>query len=132
MSPEIKHKHVIVRAVVKNPLVDPEYCKAWLAQLVEKLNMKILIGPIAAYCDNPGNKGVTGAVIIETSHMAIHIWDEDTPSVVQFDVYTCGEMDPEIIFEHLEIMEPVSLHYRYLDRLSNLTEVSNGEKSWTV
>lgn len=126
MSPEIKHKHLIVRAEVNNPLMDPEMCKSWLAELVHKMDMKILIGPFSAYCDKAGNKGVTGAVIIETSHMAIHIWDEDSPSIIQLDVYTCGELVKETIFEHLAIMEPQKLSYKYLDRLVDLHEVDSG------
>lgn len=132
MSPEIKHKHLIIRAEVENPLTDPELCKNWLKELVAKLDMKVLVGPFAAYCDKTGNKGVTGVVIIETSHMAIHIWDEDSPSVVQFDVYTCGEMTESIVFDHLQIMKPKNLFFKYLDRLNDLTEVSKGYLEWKV
>ena len=31
--------------------------------------------------------------IIETSHIAMHIWDEPKPALMQFDVYSCGEFD---------------------------------------
>lgn len=130
MSPEIKHKHLIIRAEVDNPLTDPELCKNWLRELVGLLEMKVLVGPFAAYCNNPGNKGVTGAVIIETSHMAIHIWDEDSPSIVQFDVYTCGELHEKIVFDHLQIMQPRNVRFKYLDRLTELHEVSEGYLEW--
>ena len=38
----------------------------------------------------PGNRGVTAFAIIETSHIAMHIWDEPNPALVQLDVYTCA------------------------------------------
>ena len=132
MSPEIKYKHLIIRAEVDNPITDPEICKNWLKELVGLLDMKVLVGPFAAYCDKVGNAGVTGAVIIETSHMAIHIWDEDKPSVVQFDVYTCGEMHEDLVFKHLQIMKPRNLSFKYLDRLTELHEVSKGYLSWNA
>jgi S-adenosylmethionine/arginine decarboxylase-like enzyme len=126
MSPDIKHKHLIVRAEVTNPLATAEGCKDWLRSIVEALEMKILSGPHSEYCDKCGNKGVTGVVIIETSHIAVHIWDECSPAIVQFDVYTCGELHEEKIFEKLSIMQPVKVEWKYLDREKELTEVKKG------
>lgn len=126
MSPDIKHKHLIVRAEVTNPLNTAEGCKEWLKSIVEALEMKILSGPHSEYCDKCGNMGVTGVVIIETSHIAVHIWDECSPAVVQLDVYTCGELYEDRIFEKLSIMQPVKVEWKYLDREKNLTEVKQG------
>jgi S-adenosylmethionine/arginine decarboxylase-like enzyme len=47
--------------------------------------MKILIGPIAKYLDVPGNRGLTVAAIIETSHIVMHCWDECSPGLMQLD-----------------------------------------------
>lgn len=45
--------------------------------------------------------GVSGAVIISESHLAIHTWPEYGYAAV--DVFTCGEtIDPWIAFDHLE------------------------------
>lgn len=126
MSPDIKHKHLIVRAEVLNPINDAEICKAWLTELVSILNMKILMGPISEYCPKCGNEGVTGVVVIETSHIAIHIWDGCDPAVLQLDVYTCGELDEELIFKHLVVMQPIKVEWKYLDREKGLIQLKEG------
>lgn len=128
MLPDIKHKHLIVRAEVSNPINDAEVCKAWLTRLVDLLHMKILMGPISTYCSKCGNEGVTGAVIIETSHIAIHIWDACSPAIVQLDVYTCGELEEEVIFDHLEVMSPSKVEWKYLDREKGLLQVKEGSR----
>ena len=55
--------------------------------------MKVLAGPFTAYCANEGNVGWSGTCIIETSHIAIHCWNEPKPNVIQLDVYSCKEFD---------------------------------------
>ena len=57
------------------------------------IDMKTIKGPFASYVNNIGNRGITGFVMIETSHIAIHIWDEPDPALVQFDVYSCADFD---------------------------------------
>ena len=118
------HKHLIIRAEINNPPKDPEWVINWLKELTGKIGMKICMGPISAYVDVPGNRGVTAVVVIETSHMAIHVWDEGSPSLIQMDVYTCGQLDTDIIFKELEQFEPVKVEYKYLDREHGLTEIS--------
>ena len=118
------HKHLIIRAEINNPPRDPDWVINWLKELTGKIGMKICMGPISAYVDVPGNRGVTAVVVIETSHMAIHVWDEGSPSLIQMDVYTCGQLDTDIIFKELEQFEPVKVEYKYLDREHGLTEIS--------
>jgi S-adenosylmethionine/arginine decarboxylase-like enzyme len=48
----------------------------WMRDFVESIGMKILMGPFAKYLDIPGNRGLTVAAIIETSHIVLHSWDE--------------------------------------------------------
>jgi len=117
------HKHLIIRAEVNQPPEDPSWCHGWLTGLVGKIGMKICQGPITAYVDVPGNAGLTGVVIIETSHIALHVWDETNPGLMQLDVYTCGPFDPNIIFEELKQFDPTKVEYKYLDRENGLTEV---------
>lgn len=110
------HKHIIVRAEVTKPLNDVEITKVWMNELIQKINMKKLAGPLVEYCHTPGNTGITSVVIIETSHCAIHIWDECTPALVQLDVYTCSTLPIDKVLEHLQVMEPTKVEYKYLDR----------------
>ena len=119
----LEHKHLIIRAEVSNPPKDEIWLQGWLTTLVDKINMKICRGPVTAYVDMPGNEGLTGVVIIETSHIAIHVWDEIEPALVQLDVYTCGSLDKEIIFAELEQWNPTKVEWKFLDREFGLTEV---------
>ena len=117
------HKHLIIRAEINNPPRETDWVINWLTELADKIGMKICMGPISAYVDVPGNRGLTAVVVIETSHMAIHVWDEEYPSLIQMDVYTCGPLDTNIIFKELEQFEPVKIEYKYLDREHGLTEI---------
>lgn len=118
------HKHLIIRAEVGKPPTDRNWTHTWLTKLVEKIGMKICQGPVVSYIDVPGNRGLTGVVIIETSHIAMHVWDESNPGLIQLDVYTCGPFDPQVIFEEIMIFHPTKLEYKYLDRENGLQEVS--------
>jgi len=119
----IVHKHLIVRAEVNSPPADTVFVEDWLSNLVDQIGMKALKGPFADYVEVPGNRGVTGVVIIETSHIALHVWDEAQPGLMQLDVYTCGPFDPQVVFKQLEQFDPVKIEYKYLDREHGLTEV---------
>lgn len=126
----IVHKHLIVRAEVDKPPMTPEAVESWMRGLVNKIDMKVLSGPHAKYVDVPGNRGVTGVTIIETSHIAMHVWDEQEPGLMQLDVYTCGPFDPQDVFKALNVFEPVKLHWKFLDREHGLLEVKlDGDNS---
>ena len=119
-----EHKHLIIRAEINNAPKDPEWIKEWLTLLVDKIDMKICSGPHTAYVDIPGNSGVTGVVVIETSHIAVHVWDEPDPALFQLDVYTCGPFDMNIIFDDIDQFSPSKVEWKYLDREHGLNEVS--------
>jgi S-adenosylmethionine/arginine decarboxylase-like enzyme len=129
MSGVIKHKHLIIRAETKKTPQDPKWLHSWLVQVVSDIGMDICQGPITAYVDVPGNKGLTGVVIIETSHIAVHIWDEINPGLLQMDVYSCADFDPQQIFDKIEeAFEPVKLEYKFLDREKSLTTIEAKNK----
>lgn len=124
MSELLQHKHILIRAEVENPLKDEESAILWLEKLVEDINMKILMGPIARYLDVPGNRGLTVAAIIETSHIVMHCWDECSPGLMQLDVYTCGPFEPSKVLDSIEQFGIVKIDYKYLDRESGFHELS--------
>jgi S-adenosylmethionine/arginine decarboxylase-like enzyme len=70
------HKHLIIRAEAVKPPVDEEILLNWLKDFIDAINMKVLMGPYVKYHNVPGNRGITGAAIIETSHIVLHVWDE--------------------------------------------------------
>ena len=121
------HKHLIVRAEAVRPPMDEEILTNWLKDFIDSINMKVLMGPYVKYHDVPGNRGITGAAIIETSHIVMHVWDEVSPALMQFDVYSCGEFDPEQICRLIQRdFEITKIDYKFLDRENDLTDVGGG------
>jgi S-adenosylmethionine/arginine decarboxylase-like enzyme len=53
--------------------------RAGLKQFIEEIGMKVMMGPYVKYSHMVGNRGITGAAIIETSHIVMHVWDEPEP-----------------------------------------------------
>jgi S-adenosylmethionine/arginine decarboxylase-like enzyme len=83
--------------------------------------MKILMGPYSVYSNMVGNQGLTAVTIIETSHIAMHVWDDVEPALMQMDVYTCSTLDTNDVFKALEQFEPTKVEYKYIDREHTLT-----------
>ena len=119
----LQHKHLIVRAEVSNPPRHEQIIIDWSSNLIRDIGMKIMMGPFAKYCEMEGNRGLTCVTIIETSHVAIHVWDEGAPCLVQLDVYTCGDLDKQLIFDALGKFDPVKIDYKYLDREKEFIEL---------
>jgi len=118
------HKHLIVRAEVNNPPKDVEKLTEWLKDFIASINMKIMLGPYVAYCNNEGNRGITGVAVIETSHIAMHVWDEPVPALMQLDVYSCAEFNPYLIADKLKKdFEVVKLDYKFLNRETGLKPI---------
>jgi S-adenosylmethionine/arginine decarboxylase-like enzyme len=88
----IKHLQQIIIGQVTNPPTDVDVVKQFMCDLVDAIGMKRLIDPQAVYVEAVGNKGMTSCVLIETSHIAWHVWDEESPGLLQFDLYTCGDL----------------------------------------
>jgi len=122
MTPLV-HKHLIVRAEVTNPPKDETLAKEFLRELIQNINMKILFGPEARYVDIPGNRGLTCFAIIETSHVVMHTWDECEPAMIQLDVYTCGALDTDVVFDSLRRFGVIKMDYKFLDRETDLKEI---------
>lgn len=96
------HNHLMVNGFTLFPPQDTKLAEDWMKSLVESIGMKIVQGPFASYVDKEGNRGLTIATIIETSHIAMHVWDEPDPALVQFDLYTCSTLDVEMILKNLQ------------------------------
>jgi S-adenosylmethionine/arginine decarboxylase-like enzyme len=117
----LEHKHLIVRAELNDAPYNATDIKLWMHSLVDKIGMNILMGPYAVYSDMEGNAGLTAVTIIETSHIALHVWDEVTPALMQLDVYTCSTLDINDVFEAIKEWEPTKIEYKYIDREHDLT-----------
>ena len=122
-----QHKHLIVRANIGWCPQEEDLNKIsdWIRSLIRKIDMKLLAGPYTTYVSEKGNKGMTSVAIIETSHIALHIWDEINPGLMQLDVYSCANFNPQNIFDKVnELFKTVKIEYKFLDREKELVEVN--------
>ena len=116
------HKPLIIRAEANRVPTDEEQLTEWLKEFIDSIHMKILMEPYVKYCKMEGNRGITGIAVIETSHIAIHVWDEPNPALMQIDVYSCAEFDVDQIAEKIkQDFDVVKLDYKYLNRETGLT-----------
>jgi len=122
----LEHKHLIVRAELNNPPQCAEAIQDWMKNLVDQIGMKILMGPYAVYSDMVGNRGLTAVTIIETSHIALHVWDECEPAMAQLDVYTCSTLNIQDVFAAIQLFEPTKVEFKYIDRENELQLLDRG------
>lgn len=113
------HHHLVVRADINLPPKDPDYIDLWMKNLISNIGMKILMGPFSVYSEMEGNRGLTSVAIIETSNVCLHCWDEDSPGVLQLDVYSCSAFSIDTIFKAIEEFDPIHIDYKFLDRTSS-------------
>ena len=120
-----QHKHLIVRADIGWCPQEEDLNKIsdWIRSLIKKIDMNLLAGPYTTYVNEKGNKGMTSVAIIETSHIALHIWDEVNPGLMQLDVYSCADFNPPDVFDKVnELFQTIKMEYKFLDREKKLVE----------
>lgn len=122
----LPHKHLIITADIENTYFTENEISKWISDLVKTIEMKILFGPVSIYSTKKENQGITSFCIIETSHIALHLWDEEFPGKLQLDVYSCSNFCKEDIFNSLSFFKPKSVKYKFLDRETNLVDIDNG------
>lgn len=111
------HNQLLVNGKARKPMTNRGETIAWMEDLVHKIDMKIIQGPYASYVDKIGNRGVTCVVMIETSHIALHIWDEEDPALIQFDLYTCSTLPVDDVLINLqETFDLESYEYMVIER----------------
>jgi len=123
------HKHFILRAEVKHPPGEKAKQRIWnwMFFLIKDIGMKIMFGPEVRYVRTEGNEGLTAVAIIETSHVALHVWDKQDPPLLQLDVYTCGPFKPEVVLKAIKEFQPTKIQWKYLDRETDLKTVDIGQ-----
>jgi S-adenosylmethionine/arginine decarboxylase-like enzyme len=113
----VYHKQALIKAYVnKAPQTSEEELNTWLTELVHDIDMKIVVPARSAYVSVEGNAGLTGSVNIETSHIAVHIWCEESPNRVEMDVYSCKDFKIETVLNKLKEWDLVRYHYWLIDR----------------
>ena len=122
----LEHQHLIVRAETRLTPRSVTDTLAWFRGLVEAIGMRLIDlphNPNCFYMNTPGNRGLTCVGIIETSHIALHCWDEQDPGLFQLDIYSCKAFDPARVVEHFACFDPVRVEYKFLDRQNGLVEL---------
>ena len=124
----VNHLQQIIIGQVTKPPTDVDVVKQFMCDLVESIGMKRLIEPQAVYVEAVGNRGMTSCVLIETSHIAWHVWDEQTPGLLQFDLYTCGDLIAEQVFGIVkEFFGLTKYSVKVFDRAQEFTQINDGE-----
>ncbi len=106
-----------------------EIVKQKFSQIIHDIRMKALAPPTVRYLKEPAeNKGMTGIMPIETSHIAFHFWDTPEKPILtdptskcllQFDLYTCGTLSHKQItrvLHHMTCYSPVAAEITLLNR----------------
>ena len=74
---QLCHRHIMVNAhVAQSPSINE--CREWLDGLAPRVGMNILVPAVCVMCNDDGNEGITGTVVISTSHAAFHYWSPES------------------------------------------------------
>jgi S-adenosylmethionine/arginine decarboxylase-like enzyme len=129
----LKHKHLILALDCKYPPKDAEEMKAFISFLIKRVDMNVakspelLSNPMAYYCGCPGNEGVTGVGILETSHTAVHSWDSEYPAKLQVDLYSCKEFDVPFVIDLCNSFSILKGTFMVIDRDTELNVIVQGK-----
>ena len=124
------HNQLLVNGYTNSAWKSETSAVEWMQSLVDSIDMKTIQGPYASYVEKEGNRGLTCIVMIETSHIALHVWDEPSPQEIQFDLYTCGELPVDQILTKLQNDLGI-FDYRYmvLERATGFNVLEVGDRS---
>jgi S-adenosylmethionine/arginine decarboxylase-like enzyme len=122
------HNHLLLNGSATRPPKDEALTIEWMRELVESIDMKIIQGPFASYVTKEGNRGLTAVVMIETSHIALHVWDETDPAFIQFDLYTCSTLPIKKVIDNLvQVFGLTNYRYKVLERSEGFKTVVEEE-----
>jgi len=124
-------RHILVEYYNCDPevLKDPELIEREMKQA--SLEAKATIVESVFHHFSPW--GVSGAVIVEESHLTIHTWPEY--GFASADFFTCGDIDPWKSFEYLEkilkaeLSESVEIPRGLTAKIQKHAKVDLGEMS---
>jgi S-adenosylmethionine/arginine decarboxylase-like enzyme len=87
----------------------------FLDEIVVFADMTILIPPHVVRCRDLGNEGITGFVVITTSHASIHTWPDS--GSIRFDLFSCRDFDDKfIVEEYTRRFSPETIEIEVLSR----------------
>jgi S-adenosylmethionine/arginine decarboxylase-like enzyme len=105
----------MINAETAFPITNKRQLRRFLKGTAETIGVHRLGGTRVRYCRRAGARGLIGSLMLDTSHISIHIFDEPIPAHVRIDVYTSGNLDVELtilkIVNDLKIDDIQWLHY---------------------
>ena len=121
MLNHLNHKHVIFKCDMDQPPQTELQVYRWIEAIVENIEMKIFLGPYVKRCETEGNEGLTGICVIETSHLAMHVWDGCPQPYAQIDLYSCKDFNYGVVVDSLKVLYGAkNFEILELDRNNNL------------
>lgn len=119
------HQHLILDAVINKAPKNEDDMKTLLSHIIREIGMRVADlsngqpNPIAWYCKDEGNEGMTASAILTTSHIVLHVWDNTQPGEIHFDLYSCSDFNPEKVVEILNReFDIVGGFGHFIDRLT--------------
>lgn len=117
------HIHFLATVTLDKPSFTEQGVGDWLRRLVKAADMAILAGPFVCSCSDPGNEGITGVIVLSTSHSSIHIWTHGPVPYLKMDLYSCKRFGIEPVLAMIAELGPRVCEYQIIDR--NHTDESN-------
>ena len=117
----------MANGITNTPPTSKRELKKWLRKLVHDIGMHRIGGPFVRHVNATGNKGLTAVVMIETSHIALHIWEEGEQPYFRFDLYTCGPLkNKEVVELVAKFMNSPKMEWTVYDRERGFEEYDFG------
>jgi len=111
-----QHKHIILRAYVKNPPSTEIQLSEWCKDVISRVGMNVISGPHVVYSDMVDNEGFTAVAVLDFSHLSIHTWDKVNPALIEFDLFSCKDFDVNIVLDKLNEFDIITSSQLVVDR----------------
>jgi S-adenosylmethionine/arginine decarboxylase-like enzyme len=110
------HILFIATVTLENPSMTIRSIEDWLTRMVAAVDMKVLAGPFVVECFDPGNEGITGVIVLSTSHCNIHAWTAVPVPYLTMDLYSCRAFSVEPIMDMLAELGARVCDFEVIDR----------------
>lgn len=111
-----EHRHLIVRAHVKNPPQDAEVLSEWCKRVISDVGMQVIGGPLVVRGEMKDNEGWTAVAILDFSHLSVHTWDRVSPALIEFDLFSCKDFDLNKVLDKINEFDMIYYSYIFVDR----------------